>query len=95
MNFKNLDTANHIVVLHFLSRQQELHKMQREIVLRYIAMALSENIYVPHEEHLADDIQDIAMRIMSKQAQKCVSKGLNDQIMGDFAIILEHVPAGK
>jgi hypothetical protein len=47
LNFSNLEASNHLAILDFLDRQKELHKVQREILMRYLSLAVSDLKYEP------------------------------------------------
>jgi hypothetical protein len=54
LNFDKLDAMNHIAILDFFDKQLELHKVNRELLMRYLSLVVSELKYEPNNDHLVD-----------------------------------------
>lgn len=52
LNFAKMDAANHFVLLRFFESQKELHRVQRELLVRYVALVASEIKYGENEDYL-------------------------------------------
>jgi hypothetical protein len=48
-----MDASNHFVLLRFFETQKELHRVQRELLVRYAALVASEIKYGVNEDYLA------------------------------------------
>lgn len=54
LNFEKMDAYNHLVVLRFFESQKELHKVQRELLVRYASLVASETKYGQNEDYFAN-----------------------------------------